>query len=72
MLHVDVQVDDSSQNAESDGAELLVLFCLKIAALGCLVSSGPVQGNLMWSTEKIGMNQLVIIVSRSKMESEGS
>lgn len=35
-LHVDVQVDDSSQNAESDGAELLVLFCLKIAALGCL------------------------------------
>lgn len=36
MLHVDVQVDDSSQNAESDGAELLVLFCLKIAALGCL------------------------------------
>lgn len=36
------------------------------------VWSGPVQGNLMWSTEKTGMNRLVIIVSRSKMESEGS
>lgn len=72
--HVDVQVGDSSQNAEPGREERVLVSVVLSEDCSPWVSvwSGPVQGNLMWSTEKTGMNRLVIIVSRSKMESEGS